>query len=344
MRELLLHSGLHKTGTTYLQHMLLANRAHLAAAGLTPAPFLNPIEGNHLPLIRALHAGGYAPAAFAQAFDAIAAAPGDRLIITAEELSTLVLQHPDRSEALRDAALARGLRPRILICLRRQDHLQESIFGQATRSWYHGDIRDFSTYRLDHDARLRAIEAVFGQENVRVMLYRDEGPNDLLAGFLAALGIPLDRAALAPVPPRNRTAHRRQVLFMSQLPKSPRARNDRAHMAFNMRVARILRASGAVADDGGRDLLSPRERHDLVARHLEGNRALAARYGIDGAGSFLELPDPDAPWTPPAPISAAERRAAFRAVLRGFWGRRNWAAALADSTRAGLVFARMPRS
>ena len=114
-------------------------------------------------------------------------------------------------------------------------------------------------------------------------------------------------------------------------------------MAFNMRVAGILRESGAVADDGGRYLLSPRERHDLVARHQAGNRALAARYGLDDAGSFLDLPDPDAPWAPPAPITAAERRAAFRAVLGGLAARRNPLAAIADSTRAGLVFARMAR-
>ena len=321
MRELLLHSGLHKTGTTYLQHMLLANRAHLAAAGLTPAPFLNPIEGNHLPLIRALHAGGYAPAAFAQAFDAIAAAPGDRLVITAEELSTLVLAYRPRAEAFRDAALARGLRPRIILGLRRQDHLQESIFAQATRTSYSGDIRSFTAYDLDHDARLHAIEAIFGRENVRVMIYPDGEPNDLLAvRFLAALGVAPDHAALVPVPPRNQTAHRRVVLFMSGLPKPPRAGTSRAQMSFNTRIVRSLRASDAIADDGIRHLLSPRERRDLVARYQQGNRALVARHRLaaEDIGRFLELPDPDAPWFQPPPSCAAPRsRAAPRGTRPG---------------------------
>jgi hypothetical protein len=341
MRELLFHIGLHKTGTTYLQHVLLANRDRFTAAGLELAPFLHPREGNHYPLIRELRAGGFAPAAFDRALDAIAAAPGERLLVTAEELCATVMPFPERARALQ-AAAARHFRPRVVIALRRQDHLQESVFGQASRTWYAGGIREFSTYNLDHDARLRAIEAVFGLENVAVTIYPD-GPGDVLGDFLGALGVELDRTALTPVPPRNLSLHRRQVLFMAGLPKGPRARDARSERQIARRVAEALRASDAIADDGGRYLLSPRERHELVARHLPGNRALVARHGLGEVGGFLELPDPDAPWTPPAPIAAAERRAAFRAVMRSFWARRNALAALADTTRAGMAFARMAR-
>lgn len=341
MRELCFHIGLHKTGTTYLQHVLLANRARFAAAGLELAPFLHPLEGNHYPLIRALRAGGFAAPAFDRALDAIAAAPGERLLVTAEELCATIMPFPERAKALQ-AAAARHFRPRVVIALRRQDHLQESVFGQASRTWYAGGIRAFSTYDLDHDARLRAIEAVFGRENVAVTIYR-AGGGDVLGDFLAALGVAVDRAALAPVPPRNLSLHRRQVLFMAGLPKGPHAFDERSDRQIARRVAEALRDSDAIADDGGRYLLSPRERHDLVLRHQPGNRALAERHGLAGADHFLGLPDPDTPWAPPAPITAAERRAAFAAVLRHFWARRNALAALADTTRAGAAFARMAR-
>jgi hypothetical protein len=79
MRELLLHIGLHKTGTTYLQHVLLANRDCFAGTGLGLAPYLHPLEGNHRPLVEELAAAGFAPAACERAFDAVAAAPGARL-------------------------------------------------------------------------------------------------------------------------------------------------------------------------------------------------------------------------------------------------------------------------
>ena len=341
MRELNLHIGLHKTGTTYLQHVLLANRDRFQAAGLTLAPFLHPGQGNHYPLVRELGAAGFAPAAFDRALDAIAAAPGDRLLVTAEELCATIMPYPDRARALR-AAAARHFRPRILITLRRQDHLQESVLGQASRTWFHGAIRDFSSYDLDHDARLRALEAVFGPDNVTVTIYKDGG-DDVLGAFLAALGVAVDRAALAPVPPRNLSLHRRQILFMSGLPKDPRARSERSYRQLARHVAEALRDSDAIADDGGRYLLSPAERHALVARHQAGNRALVERHRLTDIGGFLELPDPDAPWAPPAPITAAERRAAFAAVARSFWAWRSPFRALAETTRAGAAFARMAR-
>jgi hypothetical protein len=339
MRELLLHIGLHKTGTTYLQHVLLANRDRFAGTGLGLAPYLHPLEGNHRPLVEELAAAGFAPAACERAFDAVAAAPGARLLVTAEELCARVMLHPERARALQRAA-ARHFRPRVLVTLRRQDHLIESVFGQASRTWYSGDIRNFDTYPLDHDARLRVIEDAFGPDNVTVTIY-PEGGGDLLGAFLKALGVALDRAALAPVPPRNLSLHRRQVLFMASLPKDPRAFHDRRYRQLARHVAEALRGSDAIADDGGRYLLSPAERHALVARHLAGNRALAERHRLD-AGGFLELPDPDAPWRPPAPITAAERRAAFAAVARGFWAR-GGATALAETARAGAAVMRMPR-
>ena len=86
-------------------------------------------------------------------------------------------------------------------------------------------------------------------------------------------------------------------------------------------VARVVADSDAIADDGVRFLMSPRDRHALVAAHLDGNRALVDRLGLADPGPFLELPDPDAPWSPPAPITAREvaavRRAALAACLRG---------------------------
>jgi hypothetical protein len=339
MRELFLHIGLHKTGTTYLQHVLMANRAAFAAAGLAPAPFLHPREGNHYPMIRALRAEGFAPEAFARVMDAVAAAPGEKLVVTAEELCVTIMPHRARAEALRDAA-ARHFRPRVIVFLRRQDFLKESAYGQAARTWLQGGIRDDDHYDLDHDARLRGLEDVFGRENLRVAIYGDGVPGfDPLDGFLAALGLDIDRAALRPVPRRNLSLHRREVLFMAALPKGD-ARRDRIRMQPVRQIARALQASGAIADDGGRFLLAPDERHALVARHLEGNRALVARHGLTDVGRFLDLPDPDEPWSPPAAITAAERVHAFRAVVRAAWARRNPVEAAAAMARAGFAFAR----
>jgi hypothetical protein len=342
MRDLYIHIGLHKTGSTYLQHSLLENRALLEAAGLGLAPWLHPIEGNHYPLLRALREAAWDPAAAAAIFDTIAETPGEALLITVEDLCW-AMSRPAQA-AVFHAAAARHFTPRAVIFLRRQDMLKESIFTQAVKTWYTGPIAAEAHYDYDHDGRLRALEGIFGRENVHVVLYRDGGPNDITGGLLDALGLDLDRSRLVAVPPQNVSMHRRMVRFMSELPKPPGASKDRTKMQFARRIAGIVQGAGAIADDGGRFLMSPRERHDLVARHLEGNRALVARHAIADPGGFLEAPDPDAPWAPPAPITGAERRAALAAVLRAGRTRRNPFAALAFATRAGAAFARMART
>jgi hypothetical protein len=347
MRTLTFHIGLHKTGTSYLQQALLANRALLAEAGLGLAPYLHPVEGNHYPMIAALREAGFARERFFAILDEVAALPDPQVLVTAEELCIAIMPHPERAEALRDAA-ARHFRPRIVVFLRRQDFLRESLYAQAVKTWHSGDIRAQNSHDragyYDHDARLRGLEAVFGRDNIRVALYRDGETNDLFGTLLAALDVAVDPARLRPVPRQNVTMHRRQALFMGQLPKSPRAQNHRHEMLFARKVSGILQASGAIADDGGRFLLSPAERRAFAARFTEGNRAVVERYAIADPGSFLDLPDPTEAWEPPRPITAEERRAAFRTVLKGLWSVRSPLRAVRATARAGVAFARMARS
>ena len=115
--------------------------------------------------------------------------------------------------------------------------------------------------------------------------------------------------------------HRRKTLFLAGMPKPAGAADDARDRGAPRFVARVVAATDAIADDGERFLLSPAERHALVAAHLAGNRALVERLGLADPGPFLALPDPDAPWSPPAPITARElaavRRAALVACLRG---------------------------
>ena len=187
---------------------------------------------------------------------------------------------------------------------------------------------------------------MFGRANVKVALYQDGGANDLLGALIAALELGIDRARLRPIPPQNVSMHRRQVLFMSQLPKkAPRPGRGREFMQFAREIATVLQRSNAIADDGQRFLMSPRARHDLVAAYQDGNRALVARHGIADAGRFLELPSLDEPWSAPAPITAAERAAALGAVIRTYWTRRrNPLKAMGMTLQASVAFARMPRA
>lgn len=321
MRPLYLHIGLHKTGTSYLQRLLYRNRDRLAAAGLGLAPFLDPLDGSHHPVIAALDAEGPGPV-----FDRVAEAPGARVLLSSEELSSRLLDQ-DFARALQ-AAAARHFEPHVVLFLRRQDFLKESAFAEIVKDWYAGDIRDDHHYVLDHAARVADLEAVFGPGRVHVALYRDPGPNDIVGDLLAMTGTDLDPKALKGVPPQNVSMHRRKTLFLAGLPKFAEATTRAEDRVAPRFVARVVSRSDAIADDGVRFLLSPAERHALVASHAAANRALVERLaptnpGLRNPGSFLDLPDPDAPWNPPAPVTPAEIAAARRACLRTALRRRN---------------------
>ena len=173
---------------------------------------------------------------------------------------------------------------------------------------------------------------------MRAIVYDDLRPADIVAPFLAALGLDLDPGMLAPVGRENASMHRRKLLFLAGFPKpaaAEHAENAAARFPAGF-VAKVLAGSAAVADDGGRFLMSPAERHALVAAHLDGNRALVARHGIADPGGFVELPDPAAPWTPPAPITAREIAAVWRESLAA-------ARAGRDPLRTAWLAARLAR-
>ena len=224
----------------------------------------------------------------------------------------------------------------VIVYLRRQDFLKESLFAQVVKEWHCGDILGKDHYDYDLNGKLLQLEAVFGRARVRPILYDDTRRVDLVAPFLAALGLALDAASLAPVARENAALHRRKVLFLSRFPKRPAAR-ERLEDKFPSRfVTRVLAGSDAVADDGGRFLMPPAARHALVAAHQDGNRALVARHGIADPGGFLALPDPAAPWTPPAPVTGREVAAVWRESLAACGEGR-------DPLRAAWLAARLSR-
>ena len=318
MRTLYLHIGLPKTGTSYLQRMLALNAQVLLDAGIGVGPYIDPIDGDSRAMRGVIRGQG-----LGAAMAALAASPGDDLVVSSEHLS-VAMRDRSFAEALRDAA-RRHFASKIVVFLRRQDRLKESLFSQEVKTWYTGDIQNEDSFDYDLDRQVADLEAVFGRENVIVLIYGSPGARDILAAFLSAIGAQVPRAALQELGKQNVSLHRRKVLMLSRVPKPDPTVQD---LSFLM--TRVVTMTTAVADDGIRYLMSPRERHDLVARHIDGNRALVARHGIRDAGDFVELPEPDAAWAPPAPITWAE----FLAVSAQAFGR-----CLALRNRYGLKMA-----
>ena len=106
-------------------------------------------------------------------------------------------------------------------------------------------------------------------------------------------------------------------------------------------MARVVESTDAIADDGGRFLLPPRRRHQLVAPQAAGNRALIARYGLPDRGHFACPPDADADWSPPLPIAGRERRAVLNEALRASLRLQGARYALRMSAKVAALHVRM---
>jgi len=307
MKELVLHVGATKTGSSAIQHFLLQNRAALEPLGV-----LYPdvgIAGNaHHIIAAAIH-----PSAWRMHQDAFAGKDRPAYFL---QLVEQFKQAADESSAARavmsseylwgqfhDAfytplqALAAAFEVRLLCYVRRQDDWLESTYAQSVKS---GEGRSFREWLLRHldqgpgfchyDRILRQWERVVPAERIHVRVYdASNGVTDSVADLLDFLGI-ADRGTLAlaagssnpsPLPhdtemirlinrsglSEARKQNLRRVLLMGSAKKPP-------HAAFHY--------------------LSADETIQLLRRYEAGNAAVAKRYmgRADGQLFGRALPAP----------------------------------------------------
>lgn len=344
-RELFLHLGLPKTGTTYLQKCLALNRDWFAAQGFAMGPLQNANGAHHELAWRFRDEG---PEAFAET---LRRAPGDRLIVSSEVFDDLLLE-PGTAETLA-RALAPDFAAVAIAVLRRQDLLKESAYAEVAKLHRRmGPLRAEPDPALagrpsvfddpDLDARLAALEAAFGPGAVRVAVYRDDRRRDPLEQFCGLLGLAPPAAPRRPEGRANESLPRRKTQLLAPFDKS----DPRLARAVFDAVSRNRR----IAVDAPKFLLSPAERRAVAARHLEGNRRLVARHAPEDGDWLLTLPPDEPDWFPAAPprlaeylrIWAALMRATLRDRGRGLGARLRDARALTAMTAAAARDALAP--
>ena len=240
-------------------------------------------------------------------------------MISAEELSSRLLEPP--YAAALAAAAARHFEPHLVVFLRRQDFLKESAFAEIVKDWYAGDIRDDDHYHSTTPGGWRRWRRPSAAAGCR---WRSTATRGRTTSSATCWRRPARRSTRrASGRSRRRTSRctgaRRCSSPACRSPPAPpptRATGWRRASSPGWWRTRTRSPTTGCASSCRRS-----ERHALVAAHLDGNRALVDRLGLADPGPFLALPDPDAPWTPPAPIAprevAAVRRAALAACLRG---------------------------
>jgi len=202
--KLLIHIGLHKTGTSAIQSFLLDNRAALLDQGL-----LYPLDleewGNHNPLAWHLmdprymptHGDFYrelsTPAHWQKLHKEASERQTDRVILSGEDFSLI-----SRPQQL--AELLERYDTRIIVYLRRQDQYLQSIYNQDVKNYEFMRCERFEEFVLDHrlaeilhyDIFLERWGAAFGKENIDVAIYdRRHLRHGLIPDFASRAGIDL---------------------------------------------------------------------------------------------------------------------------------------------------------
>ena len=285
--QLVIHAGIHRTGTTSLQRALARNRAALLARGVA-----YPGEApNHQALAWELVRG---KSGAREVLALVEAAGAPRVVLSGEDFAI----HEDLGWL---AAVAARHDVRVVIYLRRQDHWLMSWYNQHVK-WpfdreksgmdpqaFLATLGDF--HWLDYEKLLGRWSAVLGQEGVEAAVLEKGQVEDATPDFLARAGID----------PEGLDLDAERVNDSLPVHMLEIARHLGLHELKGGKRTRVLNAlREGLADRAppGRvtTVYSPEERNRVLARYEASNRAAARRF-LGRETLFLEPPPgPDAPY------------------------------------------------
>lgn len=284
--RVILHAGIHRTGTTSLQTFLAANRIALALRGVAyPGDRVH-----HQHLFAGLKSR---PTCAADLRAEIEAAVGARQVVfSAEDFAGL-------TELAWLAELTAAYPVQVQFYLRRQDHWVMSWYNQHIKwpfdRWkskmgpraFLDTIEEF--HWLDYAALVERWAAVLGKERVGIAIVEPGQVEDVRDDFLARLGVPgegLDRAA----------GRMNDSLPVQMLEIARHLGIWEMRPAQRNRLLRALRAALADKTPAAKTVFSPAQRQTILARFAAANRALAERH-FNRSDLFLEpLPSQDEPF------------------------------------------------
>lgn len=306
-KRLVLHVGTHKTGTSFLQKLLLVNRQVLGSESVGLADPVHELLGDHHYLVSFLEQGGEG----FQRFLAGVQTGHECTLVSSECLLTWLMNSPDA------AALPALLEPffevSVVLYLRRQDYLKESVFAEVATTWYQGDIRDENHYTYDYSLFVDRVVELFGAHSLRLGIYRDDQPQDLAADFLSLAGLEHLTGRLSVIEPERVSDNRRQVALLALCAKEDPGGYEQ--------LRRVVLEPGRIAADGSKYQLSPQERRDFLEPYIASNRRVARAFRPDAEAYLADDHPRQEDWSPIAPYTPAEVAGLMAALVAAQSGR-----------------------
>ena len=295
--DLLLHIGMHKTGTSSIQAFMDKNSDRLLARGILYPKTCSVFGGNHSPLCDAMvrdpRDDRWEGLPGWEAFATECRQAGARTVVVSGELFSGRLRSRDHALRIRDQFLGLFGTITVIVYLRRQDEYARSMYMEAVKHGFFNQgrlgkdfgetVRNIADHQADYLRLIRVLDEVFGRDRLRIRVF-EKGqlhPGGLLDDFLetcgiAAAGLDMDSPALVNVSP-GRKVITAMGLARHIYEKIFGARSGRRHRSGIMGLAHSL-----LAEAWPRDVkyvgYARGEARSLVERFRESNETLAREY------------------------------------------------------------------
>ncbi len=309
-REIVVHLGGPKTGSTAIQRFLSVASRDLAERGiLYPDVGLRGFGHHDLAF---LLGGGYPEWATPQSRGLSALVADLHTALQRPEPSVVLSSEnfflQPAPEELREAieSAESGRRARLLVYLRRQDHLVVSWYNQAVKaqgfSGSFAECLEATAPQWDFEAQLERWASVFGPDALSVRLYEPNhlARGEVVADLLTELGTD-PKGLPAPEQSVNSGLCRELLEFQRQINRLPLTVQEkrRFHREWIELTARTRGTN--VFDDT--PVVGPAGRRAILDRFHAGNRAVARRFF--GREELFAEPRPEGPeppeWSGPDP-------------------------------------------
>lgn len=323
MKRVILHIGVHKTGSTSLQNFLLLNRKKfLNHSVLYPESGLVGPAHHRLAYIflpqtepRLKFYGEQNPKEelFENVLRQFEESGCNTLLLSSEAFHEYI-------DMPRLKSNLNGYDVKIVVYLRRQDNWLLSAYAQRVKQFesrFSGAFNTFPPYRsnrviVDYRRRLQGWADFFGSENVAVRVYEKALLSDgLSCDFCKAIGIPYDRSYKEAKKDPNKSLSRdgvEIVRFFNNI------KLDRT--VHNYIVNYVMENFPPKTGQNAMGLISPAERLEIINFYKDSNAYVAKHYlGREDGILFQEpLPDTKKSWKPQ--IGLEESSEKLKVLLR----------------------------
>ena len=309
MKQLLVHIGTHKTGTTAIQNALRANKKLLAQNGCA---YIDEAYELSRRLKEPELAGAEFEAVKKKFNCLVSEASNDRVIFSSEQFAgTILKNYTDSSfiaQRLKDIFPEHSIS--VIVYFRRQDHFIESAytqFIQMGQPWSFDRFRDFVDFsKFDWNIVVDNYRRYFQSVDIRIYDRSQLIGGDVVVDFFSWLGLPVDR--------RLRIIRGSNYSFSRTAVEIARVGNDYLDDTAKQLLCVILQSRDSRQPYDDNPYFSMQERKALLEHYRAANQKLAAAAGADLEELFTRIPVAASPGTETAALTV-DSDAAVRLLI-----------------------------